>query len=665
MKFLVVLLLVFTSSIASSQLFDGIDHLSQYQPEIGDLEQSLRSNPKKYKRIYRSLRAQQKLKNDKTLEAALDVFHGSYFYFINKMDSSSHYFDLALKTSKEIGNDQIYRTAKIRKIFTDEYKKTKYQMTEEMKSVYVESYNQKDTINLLYSLNGLGLFYQDMDSMALAMNIFYEALRIAELSDNKNELGFIHNNLGLLKYDLGARDSAFSDFKQCLKIGEELNNVSLQAIARQNMGLYYSRIDSIKLAKEQYYIVNKMGREFGYPLYWLSSTTNLATLEMQEGNRVAGDSLSDLALKIAKEGQILHSVTQIYFGRTYNNMQKGQYHQALIELDSAFAYSKYAPYSEVMVPYYHLKYRIYEEMKDYENAFHFYQQKVALQDSLNELGNDKLLAELQFRYDDEKKNRIRSAREAKLKIELKEGEVEMAKFRQRVIILIAGILVVLFFIIIMYFRLKQKSDNLFSFTIANKLEEERGRIARDLHDGLGQSMAVLKNKFNNLDPNDQEGTLALDKEFSNVIEEVRSISRSLIPPELRRLGLKQALNVMLEDVEKSTGKIVTTDLDALDRVKFEDHQSIRLYRIVQELCTNTIKHSGASSIKFEAILDEDELICIYQDNGKGLDLDKWRSADNSVGFKSIQQRLKYLKGSIKVLKPKTGFKVELKIPQSS
>jgi signal transduction histidine kinase len=664
-RFLLLTILILFSCKLNAQLFRGIDHLNQYEPKISEMDAALKSNPVKFSEIYNDLRAIHRQKKDETLGAALDVYQGSFHYFQNNLDSSGYYFDLAMDRSSKIGQDQIFRTAKIRKIFTDEYKKTKYQMAQEMRAVYVDSYNKKDTINLIYSLNGLGIFYGDMDSVSYALASFYEALRMADLSKNMNEKGFIHNNLGLVKYDLGAKDSAFSDFQQCLRIGEEMDNAMLQAIARQNMGLYYSSVDSSDLAKEQYMKVNKMGNEFGYTLYILSSITNLASLEMTMGNPEASDSLSNLALKIAKEGNVLFSVPTVYYGKAYYKMRTEEYSEALRMLDSAYVYSKYAQYSEIMPPYYHLKYRIYEEMGDHEKALETYKEKVELNDSLDAIGNEKLLAELQFRYDDEKKERIRSVEQNKLKLQVKQGEVELAQFQQNLVIIVSVLLGIIFIAIILYFRLKQKSDNLFSHTIANKLEEERSRIARDLHDGLGQSMIVLKNKFNKLEIENDQEVDHLNDNFSEVIEEVRSISRSLIPPELKRLGLQKAIQNMMDEIEKSSGYIITTEIESLVNVKFEEFQSIRIYRIVQELCTNTLKHSGATSIKLEAIVHGGTLVLIYQDNGKGLDMDKWKAASNSVGFKSIEQRLKFLKGTAKVDKVKTGFKINFKIPINS
>jgi signal transduction histidine kinase len=660
----IILLLIFLITLpAYGQIFRGVKALEKYEDELFLLDSYVKSNPKKFEDLYEKLWLIAEEENDKSLESVLYTYQGSKLYYFNDYDSAAAVFDRAMDLSSQIGEDQIFRSAKIRRIFCDEYKKTKYQMAKEMEAVYVDSYNKKDTISMLYSLNGLGIFYGDIDSVSWSLNIYYEALKLAELSNNPYETGFILNNLGLLKFDLGALDSAYSDFKRCMEIGVDINVSSLEGIGRQNLGLYYSRIDSNDLAKEEYLKVMEIGKASGYSLYTLSSTTNLATLEMRMGNPQKSDSLSHAALALAKRDGILFTVAQIYLGMAFYNLQQQNYDIGLQMVDSAEAYSKYQQYTEIMPPIYHLRYRLLEDKGDFESALDVFKQKVAIQDSIDELGNAKLLAELQFRYDDEKKERIRSIERNKLKLQLKQSEVDLAEFRQNVITLISIFLVVIFIIIIMYFRLKQKSDNLFSYTIANKLEEERGRIARDLHDGLGQSMIVLKNKFNNLEVQNNKSAEELNDNFSEVIEEVRSISRSLIPPELRRLGLKKAIENMTADIEKSVGMIVTSEFDVFDELNFEDHQTIRIYRIIQELCNNTIKHSGASSIKIEAAVVGKDVAITYQDNGIGLDLDKWRAGNNSVGFKSIQQRLKYLNGTIRVEKPKKGFKVEIKIPK--
>jgi signal transduction histidine kinase len=355
----------------------------------------------------------------------------------------------------------------------------------------------------------------------------------------------------------------------------------------------------------------------------VSASTNLAALEMQEGNKELSNELSKQALETAKKSKLYFAIPNIYLGKAFYELKAENFAAAHQMLDSAQQYSNYSSYSEIMPPLLHLRYRVYEESGDFKQALETYKEKTAVNDSIDEIGNAKLLSELQFKYDDEKKERLRSIEKNKLKLELKQQEVDMTKFRQNVIIgLAVGVFVVLV-LIVMYFRLKQKSDNLFSFTIANKLEEERGRIARDLHDGLGQSLIILKNKFNNINLDNPSEAEQVNENFSEVIEEVRSISRSLIPPELKRLGLKKAIENMCQDVESNSHLIVTTEIEAIDECGFEDHQAIRVYRILQELVTNTIKHSRASSLKIAADKKAGELEIVYQDNGTGLDIQQF------------------------------------------
>jgi len=290
-----------------------------------------------------------------------------------------------------------------------------------------------------------------------------------------------------------------------------------------------------------------------------------------------------------------------------------------------------------------------------------YKEFVALGDSAEEVSNIASIAEMQLQFNDEKKEKQQLREKSKLEVQLKQQEIDLANFRQRLFIVISVFVIVMAVVLIYYYRQKQKHERQFSNTVVNKLEEERGRIARDLHDGVGQSLIILKNKVIKKSDYSAETQDQLNENFSEIIEEIRSISRSLIPPELKRLGLRKAVENRLNEIAHATSIFVSTEIMDLDKLKIEDHQSLRIYRIIQELSTNTIKHSEATAIKLEASFEGKELTLIYQDNGIGLDRDKWKSADNSVGLRSILQRLNYLNGSIKIERPKKGFKVIMKL----
>jgi len=421
-------------------------------------------------------------------------------------------------------------------------------------------------------------------------------------------------------------------------------------------------LDSLNLAEQEYRYVLEMGKENGYIDMIIAGIINISNLERLKQNYSKSDSLYKYGLRVAKKEKILNTISIIYVSQANLYREIGKYDEALQILDSSLIYAGYLSVQKIQLIYHQYKFNILKSQGNYKKSLEEFEIYNTLKDSIDDIGNSQTLDELQYRYRNEKKERIQLQKQKKYELQIKQNEINLANFQLKILLLVGFLIIVVAFVLIMYFRLKQKSDNLFSSTIVNKLEEERGKIARDLHDGLGQSMIILKNKFSKIKNNDFEDTNEFSENISEIIEEIRGISRSLIPPELRRLGLAKSIEKMMNEIEKSTDILVTTDLEGLDNLNLEIHQNIRLYRIIQELTTNTLKHSGADAVKLEAVIEEPTILTIiYQDNGTGMDIEKWKSAKNSVGFKSIEQRLKYLKGSIKIEKPKKGFKVIIKI----
>jgi signal transduction histidine kinase len=598
---------------------------------------------------------------DSALLSFLYVLQGSYHFYLSRKDSAIYYFEEAAGIAHQIGNSQIEITANIRRVFCDEYEKSALELSRRMFENFKSAYQQNDTINMIYSLNGLGLFYDRMDSTAKALNCHNWALSLAQSSKLRFEEAFVLNNIGLMKLEMGLKDSAYADFTKGLAISQKLKNDRLECHLRENLGYYYLEADSIEDARAEFLYVLNLGTERGFVDIELASLTNLASLEERLGNFSKCDSLYKESLEIAKAERMFHAVSPIYLGQVNLYTQIGKTKEALALLDSSLVYAEFSSPLNIRLAYLNLKSVLLEELGQTAEAFEFYKQYVALGDSAEEVSNIASIAEMQLQFNDEKKEKQQLREKSKLEVQLKQQEIDLANFRQRLFILLSVFVLILAIVLIYYYRQKQKHERQFSNTVVNKLEEERGRIARDLHDGVGQSLIILKNKVIKKSDYSPETQDQLNDNFSEIIEEIRNISRSLIPPELKRLGLRKAVENRLNEVTNATSIFVSTEIMDLDKLKIEDHQSLRIYRIIQELSTNTIKHSEATAIKLEAIYEGKELTLIYQDNGIGLDRDKWKSADNSVGLRSILQRLNYLNGSIKIERPKKGFKVIMKL----
>jgi len=132
----------------------------------------------------------------------------------------------------------------------------------------------------------------------------------------------------------------------------------LISTGHQSLGLYYSTIGENEIAKDEYLKVLKIGKENGYKLYELAAITNLSSLEMAMGNPRVSDSLSAVALKLAKEELILYAVSPIYWGMSFSLMEEGDFEGAMEMLDSSRLYMQYSFQSEI--PFLNMKYQIYE-----------------------------------------------------------------------------------------------------------------------------------------------------------------------------------------------------------------------------------------------------------------------------------------------------------------
>ncbi|TSE06834.1 sensor histidine kinase [Aquimarina algiphila] len=168
------------------------------------------------------------------------------------------------------------------------------------------------------------------------------------------------------------------------------------------------------------------------------------------------------------------------------------------------------------------------------------------------------------------------------------------------------------------------------------------RISKDLHDSVGQSLLLVKNKV--LQNKDQKTASIVD----GVIDEVRAISRSLHPFKLEELGLTVTLQSSVEMIDENYDIFISAEIDNIDTV-FDQEKEVNIYRLVQESFNNILKHSNARSAEIIVINKETDVEIIIKDNGKGFDVSKEKSSVSKIGLKTLSERSKFLKASFKTL----------------
>ncbi|MCW5971371.1 MAG: hypothetical protein KIT57_22920 [Blastocatellales bacterium] len=187
----------------------------------------------------------------------------------------------------------------------------------------------------------------------------------------------------------------------------------------------------------------------------------------------------------------------------------------------------------------------------------------------------------------------------------------------------------------------------FSRQLIESQEAERKRIASELHDSLGQNLLIVKNRLllQSMTAPDEEARVQfqeLTETVSNSLDEVRSISHDLRPPQLDLLGLRRALVSMIEKVDASSTIRFTYEIDECDDV-FGAGDDITLYRIVQECLNNILKHSAATEARIELRIGDHQALLTIRDNGRGFTAENHAQA--GLGLQGIAERARILGGT--------------------
>ena len=197
----------------------------------------------------------------------------------------------------------------------------------------------------------------------------------------------------------------------------------------------------------------------------------------------------------------------------------------------------------------------------------------------------------------------------------------------------------------------------------NSIERDRARIAADLHDELSPMLSAVKLKVSSFELHDQEDLRQqekTDEHLEDILQRLRVIAYNLMPVTLKRKGLKAALQEFTGYVSK-TGSL-QIDLFVED-ISFKEEQSVHLYRIVQEIVHNTIKHAGATLLRISLKQEKKMIIFSSRDNGQGFDYEQKLTAGNGFGLHNLLSRTDVLGGDLFIdSKADTGTAYTIELP---
>ncbi len=335
---------------------------------------------------------------------------------------------------------------------------------------------------------------------------------------------------------------------------------------------------------------------------------------------------------------------------------------------------------------YELLSKIFEKKPDFKNAY-LYLRKY--QDITASTKQDELkgkVAELEAKYQSEAKK--------KDIIQLqKDKEIQKLSIRQKSTlnyILIAGLALLLLIVLLLVrnFRNKQKLSHQTAELQAQRIreleqekqliaynallkgqEEERSRMAKDLHDGLGGMLSGVKLSLGAMKGNmilSEDSTRLFSKaldQLDNSIGEMRRVAHNLMPEALVRLGLQQALQDYCDNLNEAQQVRLNCQFYGLEK-RLDAATEMVVYRIVQELVNNAVKHASASEILMQVMRHENNLNITIEDNGKGFDVAGLKHV-KGAGLNNVRSRVEYLKGvmDIQSAPGRTSIHIDCSFPE--
>jgi len=191
-----------------------------------------------------------------------------------------------------------------------------------------------------------------------------------------------------------------------------------------------------------------------------------------------------------------------------------------------------------------------------------------------------------------------------------------------------------------------------SSQIVEAQEEERKRIAKDIHDGIGQMLTALKFTIESITPSNIKATsskvVKLKEGLGTLIKEVRSVTFNLTPPELSDYGIVPALDKLVIKLSSLTGKNIYFENKTNFKGRFDSLVETNLYRVTQEAVNNALKYADSNYILVTISHSVDKLSIVIDDDGKGFDYKNLlkKSEESGMGLFFMKERISYIEGRL-------------------
>ncbi len=483
--------------------------------------------------------------------------------------------------------------------------------------------------------NLLGIFNFNRNDFKSALQYFTKYNELAVAANDSGEIVSSMNNMSSALHELGEFEQESRLLKSVIAIQEARGQNIRIGSAYENLGTLYSDIDSVKQAAFYY----------------------------------------EKALDSYKLNNNSHDIARVLINTGLLKKKQKKYDAAADDYNQALQLSRAGGFLKIEEDVLKNLAFLYEEQKDYKNAFGFYTQFVAVKDSVLNKENQESINKLMIEFETEKKERQIAVQQ----LEIAEKTLQSRRKTVIIIGLIGIIIILLMFSFIIYSRIKIRQERrlneerlkmkqLQMNVVLESQESERKRFARDLHDGFGQLITAVKIMLGQMQQtNEMEKRSELAVKSGEVLDtmhtQLREIAHNLMPDQLINEGLSTALKEYASRISKTSGIAIEVNTFGIEK-RLNQSVEVNVYRIIQEWINNVIKYSGAKNLTIQLTGYENEINIIIEDNGNGFEKENLMKS-KGWGWKNIQSRLEAINGILEIDTragvPGTSFIIDLPI----
>ncbi|MFD2725384.1 tetratricopeptide repeat-containing sensor histidine kinase [Hyunsoonleella rubra] len=613
------------------------------------------------------------LSKEKKGDTLISIYNNLSWEFKNsKLDSAFYYAREAIRLSKENGSklQLAYGYNSLANCFENKGLLDSA-LVYHHKSLKLK-FEANDMQGQADSYNNLGIVYDLKGDYSESLENYFKALKIYESEDVPfDKIPLVLSNIGIAYKKQKEYQKALGYYKRALAIYQKHDYSFGEVITSGNIGSVLINLKAFDSAIVYSQSAKEMYTKLGYHRYVPYMVHNIAVAKdslylFAEAQRSYREALS-----LYQKDDNLYEYASAKLGLAKSFLKEEKYKQSIVQADDALTLSMGKGFLEFEVESYRILGNAYSGLGDYKKAYGLIENYRIGNEKLFEENKTKAVFELETKYQTEKKEKEILAQ----RTEIAEKELDLNRKNTQLIglVIVAILLSVLGYLVYSQQKLKNRQlqkeselkEALAKIETQNRLQEQRLRISRDLHDNIGAQLTFIISSIENL----QYGLKTKNEKITNKLSGISAFTKDTIYELRDTIWAMNKSEISLEDLEARISNFVkkanlhsditrfnfTVDEGISKSSVLSSVKGMNIYRMIQEATNNAIKYAGAENISVNVSKYEDGILVKIKDDGKGFDPKK---VEHGNGLNNMKKRASDIGADFKLVsKPGSGTSV--------